>query len=80
MRSTEGEIPTLADEQMLREAGNRGRRWRGNGRFIRRKLRAGQGSGECEDGPFMTDVAGSQHGMLRHEAENEPQIHTAEHR
>jgi len=65
IRSTEAEIPTPTDEQILREAGNSLRELRKDDRIIRPNPRAGQAMIRREDGPFMTDVANRQHGKLR---------------
>jgi hypothetical protein len=65
IRSTEGEIPTAAHQQMLREAGKSLRESCKDDRIIRPKGRAGQAMNGREDGPFMTDVAATHHGALR---------------
>src|SRR5947207_1482612 len=62
IRSAEAEIPTPADEQMLREAGKKLREVREDDWIMRRIWRAGQKLGGREDSPFMTDVAMGQHG------------------
>src|SRR2546423_465963 len=64
IRSAEAEIPTVADEQNLREAGKKLREVREDDRIMRRIWRAGQKLGGREDSPFTTDVAMGQHGEV----------------
>ncbi|HEV8292969.1 MAG TPA: hypothetical protein VGP94_13635 [Tepidisphaeraceae bacterium] len=60
IRSTDGEIPTPANQQMLREAGKSLRESCKDDWIIRPNRRAGQAISERHDGPFMTDVASGQ--------------------
>src|SRR4051812_12786470 len=66
IRLTDGEIPTPAYEQNLREAGKSLRGLCKDDWIMRRKRRAGHAGIHSQDSPFMTDVANRQHGMLRH--------------
>jgi len=65
IRSTEAEIPTLGNEQILREAGKSLRETCEDDWIMRPFWRAGQAMRESEDGPFMTDVAARQHSQCR---------------